>query len=105
MKGCVFIIRRECGEGFLLAGFEQIFADADSVCEVFREIADSRPPGLVFIGEGLLGGGNGDRIRFLERQWGGVVVSLPEPSGAEEAPADDPGSRFVARVLGYQMKL
>lgn len=105
MKGCFFVTMKDCLYGFTLAGFQQVEADGTNVLDVLAEIVNKSDPGLVFIDERLMDELVLGRIQLLEKQWGGAVISLPAAGKTETPAAKDSGRRFIARVLGYQMKL
>lgn len=105
MKGCTFITARGCEPGFELAGFNQIVTDEDNIVRVFGDLVEREPPGLVFIDERLVSRAVLGRLKILEKKWGGAVSLVPAPGKGEQAGESDHGKRFVARVLGYQMKL
>ena len=105
MKGCVLLTARDAMPGFGLAGFRQIVAIPDTVVAEFEQIVRGNVIGLVIMDERLLSGADADRLRLLENNWPGALVILPAPGGEEEDGAADYGSRLIARVLGYQMKL
>ena len=96
---------KDCLYGFTLAGFQQMEADSSNVLEVFTEIVKKNDPGLIFLDERLMDEKIMGRIHLLEKQWGGAVISLPAAGKTETPFAEDSGRRFIARVLGYQMKL
>jgi vacuolar-type H+-ATPase subunit F/Vma7 len=105
MKGCIFLTTSEAGYGFGLAGFRQIVASPETLAAEFEKIVNSSATGLAIVDERLLAGADSARLRVLEKQWAGALVVLPAPGiGSEEGGADY-GSRLIARVLGYQMKL
>jgi vacuolar-type H+-ATPase subunit F/Vma7 len=105
MKGCVFLTTSEAGHGFGLAGFRQIVASPETLAAEFAQIVNSGASGLVIVDERLLAGADSARLRVLEKQWSGILVVLPAPGIGPEEEAADYGSRLIARVLGYQMKL
>lgn len=105
MKKCAFITVRDALHGFTLAGFRQIISDANGVVAEFERIVAGGEPGLVIIDERLLTEGNTAKLHALERRWDGALVILPEPAAEEAADTGDYGTRLIARVLGYQMKL
>ena len=105
MKGCVFLTAGDAVPGFGLAGFRQIVASPDTVVAEFEQIIHGGVTGLVIIDERLLSGADSASLRLLEKNWPGALVILPAPGGEEEDGAADYGSRLIARVLGYQMKL
>lgn len=105
MKGCIFLTAGDAVPGFGLAGFRQNVASPDTVVAEFEQIVRGGVTGLVIIDERLLSGADSARLRLLERNWPGALVILPEPGSGEEDGGGDYGSRLIARVLGYQMKL
>lgn len=105
MKGCIFITMKDCTPGFTLAGFRQVVADEKNILEAVAKIVNTTAPGLLFIDERMLAERDLGRLRLLEKQWGGAIITLPSPGRAEVWAGKDFGRRFVSRVLGYQMKL
>jgi vacuolar-type H+-ATPase subunit F/Vma7 len=105
MKGCVFITMEDSMHAFTMAGFRQVIADEVNVLEVLTRIVHTSEPGLVFVDERLLAEKIMERLPFLEKQWGGAIISLPAPGKVEVPAGKDFGRQFISRVLGYQMKL
>lgn len=105
MKNCVFITAGDVAHGFGLAGFQQVVADRGSVVDEFEKITRRGGPGLVIIDERLISERDAARINVIERLWAGAMVVLPAPGRDFEIGEADYGSRLIARVLGYQMKL
>ena len=105
MKGCIFVTRDDCEYGFSLAGFQQLITNEENILKIMRRIVRSQEPGLVFIDERLLTEENMGRLQLMEKQWGGAIISLPEPRKLGEPIGKDFGKHFISRVLGYQMKL
>jgi len=105
MKGCVFVTMKDNIYGFMLAGFQQEVADRETLLMVVEKIMKSSGAGLIFIDERLLTEKIRGRLQFLEKTWGGALISLPVPFGKVEPGKDDYGNRFISRVLGYHMKL
>ena len=105
MKGCVFLTANDARHGFGLAGFRQVVAGPETLVAQLEKIVRKGDAGLVIIDERLLSGADEARMRVLEKSWPGALVVLPAP-GVDEGDRDaDYGSRLIARVLGYQMKL
>lgn len=105
MKGCVFVTGKDNLYGFALAGFRQVVVNKENVLEVMVGIMADEHPGLLFIDERLLSEHIMGRLQLQEKQWGGAIITLPAPEKRGESAGEDFGNRFVARVLGYQMKL
>lgn len=105
MKGCIFLTAADAGHGIGLAGFRQLVTDPANLAAEFEKIVRSGEAGLVIIDERLLAGTDTGRIRALEKNFGGALVVLPSPDAQLEGGAADYGSRLIARVLGYQIKL
>jgi len=105
VKGCLFVTMEDSRYGFTLAGFNQVVADEASVLEVVATNIENSAPGLVFIDERLLNERIMGRLQFLEKQWGGAIISLPAPGKEEVPPEKDFSRQFISKVLGYQMKL
>ena len=102
MKGCIFITMKDSSYGFTLAGFQQLIADEGNVLEIMTKIVNSSDPGLVFIDERLLSERILGRLQLLEKQWGGAIISLPEPGRQGEPTGKDFGKRFISPASGLR---
>lgn len=105
MKGCIFLTTGDADQGFGLAGFRQMVTAPGAVAETFAQIVREGSGGLVIVDERLLAGADLARLRVLEHDFAGALVVLPAPAAGGEEEAEGYGSRLIARVLGYQMKL
>lgn len=104
MKRIVVITPPDAEYGFSLSGILQFIAREGDAEGVILKIVDELEPGLMVIDERLLLYIPDDRLREIERGWGGILITLPSPMkpGVE---IEDYVARLIKRAIGYHVRL
>ncbi len=104
MKKIVFITPPDAEYGFGLSGITQYIAREGETEGVVLRMMNELEWGLIVIDERLLTSITDDRLREMERAWGGVIMTLPSPMkpGIE---MEDYVARLIKRAIGYHVRL
>lgn len=104
MKGVLVVTPADARHGFAAAGIRQQEATPEAALTVLREAMSDPRLGVIAVDARLLAAVDSLRLRELTDRWGGVLVTLPAPAGAER-PETDELQRLIRRALGYHVKL
>lgn len=104
MKRIVVITPTDAEYGFGLSGILQVIAGEGEAEGVILRIVDELEPGLMVIDERLLTYIPDDRLREIERGWGGILITLPSPM-KPDVEIEDYVARLIKRAIGYHVRL
>lgn len=104
MKKIVFITPPEAEYAFELTGVRQYVSLEEDVESTLLKIMKEPGVGLIVIDERLLRGITEERLKEIEKSWGGILLVLPSP-GRRGAEAEDFAARLIKRAIGYHVKL
>jgi vacuolar-type H+-ATPase subunit F/Vma7 len=103
MKTTLFMTTEDARFGFSLTGVKQLAIKPEhTAAQLQRALAD-RDLGVLVIDERLLVALPRGLFDRLEKEWHGLIVTLPAP--ASVATAEDPLQRLIRRALGYHVRL
>lgn len=103
MKRVVFVTTEDARYGFSLAGMVQQSVEPSQAEPTLRQLVADASVAVVVMDERLLRRIPEKRLRELETDWRGLLVTLPAPSGTEEG--EDRLQRLIRRALGYHVRL
>ncbi len=104
MREIVVMTPEEGRFGFAMTGVrQQVVAPEEAWAALVETCADATV-GVVAVDARLQSQFDPRRLRELTDHWGGVLVTLPAPAGAER-PEVDELQRLVRRALGYHVRI
>jgi len=104
VKKMVFITPPEAEYGFSLAGTRHCTVSGEEAEQALQRAMAEPDTGLVVLDERLIKGMGEERLRELEKQWDGIIITLPSPEGPE-GEAEDFALSLIRRAIGYQVRL
>jgi V/A-type H+-transporting ATPase subunit F len=104
LRRIVFVTPPEAEYGFGLSGLTQYTAREGEVEIVVLRIVEEIEMGLIIIDERLLAYISDDRLREIERAWGGIIITLPSPL-KPRVEIEDYVARLIKRAIGYHVRL
>lgn len=104
MKKIMFITTTDAEYGFRLGGVLQQVASAEDVGRKLQDVCDDPDYGLVVIDEPLLQAIDEDTIQSIERQWDGVLLTLPSHEATREE-IEAYMASLLRKTIGYHIKL
>ena len=104
MKRIAFITPPEAEHAFELTGVRQYISSEKEVEITLLNILKEPETGLIVIDERLLRGIAEERLKEIEKSWGGILLVLPSPE-RPEAEVEDFAARLIKRAIGYHVKL
>ena len=103
MNRVVFLTAADARLGFSLAGMQQLSLEPQQAEEVLIPLMAEPDVAVVVIDERLLRQLGEKRLAELEKDWPGLLVTLPAPIGMAEG--EDRLQRIIRRALGYHVRL
>ena len=104
MKEVAFITPEDARYGFSLAGAKQLTVAADKAERLLRETIADETVAVVVIDERLLKAIDSKLFSELEKNWRGLLVTLPAPEWDTDG-EEDYLQRLIKRALGYHVRL
>ena len=104
MKKIAFITPPEVEYAFELTGVRQYVSREEEAEITLLNTLKESETGLIVIDERLLRGLTEERLKEIEKSWGGIILVLPSPE-RPEVEVEDFAARLIKRAIGYHVKL